>query len=237
MSIKAVLFDLDGTLLPMDQDHFTSSYFKHLCKKLAPYGYEPETLVKSVWAGTKAMALNDGTKTNEQAFWDRFAEIYGEKVLEHKPLFEEFYREDFRKAKDFCGFDPLAAKAVKAVKDAGCKAVLATNPIFPETATKLRIDWAGLDENDFEFYTVYETSKFSKPNPEYYRGIINRLGVLPQECLMVGNDVAEDMAASELGINVFLITACVINKNGEDLSKFPAGDFNDFITYFKQNKD
>ena len=28
--MKAILFDLDGTLLPMDQDLFTKTYFKYL---------------------------------------------------------------------------------------------------------------------------------------------------------------------------------------------------------------
>ena len=53
--IKAILFDLDGTLLPMDQDEFTKGYFKLLAAKLAPYGYEPKTLIDTVWAGTAAM--------------------------------------------------------------------------------------------------------------------------------------------------------------------------------------
>ena len=35
--IKYVLFDLDGTLLPMDQDVFVRAYFGALAKKLAPY--------------------------------------------------------------------------------------------------------------------------------------------------------------------------------------------------------
>ena len=49
--IKVVLFDLDGTLLPMDQDEFVKAYFGGIAKKLAPYGYEPNKLVKSIWAG------------------------------------------------------------------------------------------------------------------------------------------------------------------------------------------
>ena len=30
---RAVLFDLDGTLLPMDNEYFIQVYFKLLCKK------------------------------------------------------------------------------------------------------------------------------------------------------------------------------------------------------------
>ena len=40
--IKTVLFDLDGTLLPMDQDNFVKAYFKNLAIKLAPHGYDPQ---------------------------------------------------------------------------------------------------------------------------------------------------------------------------------------------------
>ena len=65
MRITTVLFDLDGTLLPMDQDLFVKSYFGKLAEKLAPYGYEPKTLMKAIWAGTGAMVQNDGSKKNE----------------------------------------------------------------------------------------------------------------------------------------------------------------------------
>lgn len=47
--MTTVLFDLDGTLLPMDQDAFTKAYFQCLAAKLAPYGYEPAKLIDSVW--------------------------------------------------------------------------------------------------------------------------------------------------------------------------------------------
>ena len=39
---KAILFDLDGTLLPMDQTEFTNGYFKLLAAKMAPHGYDPK---------------------------------------------------------------------------------------------------------------------------------------------------------------------------------------------------
>ena len=67
--MKAVLFDLDGTLLPMDQDVFNKAYFGALSKKLAPRGYEPKSFIDSVWAGVIAMLRNDGKNTNEQVFW------------------------------------------------------------------------------------------------------------------------------------------------------------------------
>ena len=63
--LTTILFDLDGTLLPMDNDAFTKGYFKLLAARLAPLGYEPAKLVDSIWAGTAAMVKNDGSQNNE----------------------------------------------------------------------------------------------------------------------------------------------------------------------------
>ncbi len=225
MSIKAVLFDLDGTLLPMDYDGFLKLYFGSLAKRMAGHGYDPEELVKNIWIGTKAMVMNDGSCMNEIRFWDAVTEIYGEKVLKDKVLFDAFYREDFIKAKEACGFEPMAKETVDLVKELGMKVALATNPIFPLIATEQRIAWAGLKKEDFALCTTYETIGFSKPNPAYYEEIAKRLNVPPEECLMVGNDVSEDMVAEKAGMKVFLLTDCLLNKKEEDISCYPQGGF------------
>lgn len=236
MSITTVLFDLDGTLLPMDQDAFTKGYFRLLAKKLLPYGYEPQKLISSIWSGTEAMVRNDGSVTNEEAFWTSFGDIYGEKAEKDKPIFEEFYSKDFQLAREFCGFNPEAAKTISELKSLGLRVVLATNPIFPSFATESRIRWAGLNPADFELYTTYENSRFSKPNLNYYSEVLNSLNVAPQECIMVGNDVGEDMIAAKLGIKVFLITDCLINKSDEDISIYPNGSFGRLREYILKNR-
>ncbi|MBQ0059016.1 MAG: HAD family hydrolase [Lachnospiraceae bacterium] len=228
MSIKTVLFDLDGTLLPMDMDAFTTGYFKLLAKKVAPLGYEPQKLVKSIWAGTAAMVKNDGSCTNEDAFWKLFASLYpGQDVLKDKPVFDEFYRIEFQGAQAVCGFDPVAAETVNKIKEAGYRVTLATNPLFPHVATESRIRWAGLEPEDFEDYTTYENCHYCKPNPQYYVEVLERLGLKAEECLMVGNDVDEDMIAETLGMKVFLLTDCLINKHDKDISAYPHGNFAD----------
>lgn len=231
MSIKVVLFDLDGTLLPMDQDAFTGDYFKRLAVKLAPYGYEPNQLIKDVWAGTAAMVKNDGSVTNEDAFWKKFEEFYGEKVYGEKDVFEDFYRNEFQEVKASCGFNEKAAKAVQYVKEKGLRVALATNPLFPSIATESRIRWAGLLPEAFELYTTYENASYCKPNPNYYKAIVEQLGVNAEECLMVGNDVKEDMIAESLGMKVFLVTDCLINKEDKDISGYPHGDFGKLMEY------
>ena len=225
MSITTVLFDLDGTLLPMDQDVFVKDYFGRIADKLAPQGYDPKKLVETIWRGTGAMVKNDGSKTNEKAFWEVAVAVYGDRIVKDKHFFDEFYEEEFDKIKTVCGYYPAAAEIVHSLKKKGYRVVLATNPIFPARATQWRIQWAGLKPEDFELYTTYENSRYCKPNPDYYRDILKQLNISAEECLMVGNDVQEDMIARELGMQVFLLTDCMINKTGTDISQYPNGGF------------
>jgi len=231
MKVTAILFDLDGTLLPMDQDDFTKSYFSNLAAKAATKGYQPNALIDTVWAGTAAMVKNDGAKTNDAVFWELFAAKYGGDALNDIPFFEEFYRTDFQKVRELCGFAPMAKEIVHSLKARGLRVILATNPLFPAIATESRIRWAGLEPEDFELYTTYENSCHCKPNPEYYKDIMTELNLVPEECVMVGNDVGEDMIAEKLGMKVFLLTDCLINKQNEDISKYPHGGFDELKVF------
>lgn len=229
MSIKMILFDLDGTLLPMDQEVFVKTYLGLLAKKLAPYGYEPDKLIQAVWAGTAAMVKNDGKESNEERFWQTFAQVYGVDAKKDIAVFDDFYRNEFAGVKEVCGYHPKAAETVRVLKEKGFRVALATNPIFPQIATAQRIRWTGLTPEDFELFTTYENSHYCKPNLSYYEEVLERLGVTPQECLMVGNDVSEDMIAEKLGMKVFLLTDCLINKENKDLSKYPSGSFEQLL--------
>lgn len=231
MKITTVLFDLDGTLLPMDQDVFVKKYFSLLCIKLAPRGYEAKQLVDVIWGGTAAMVKNNGTKTNKEVFWDFFASVYGEEFREDMSLFDEFYRNEFSGAREVCGFNPKASECVTKLKEMGFRVALATNPVFPAVATQNRIRWTGLTTDDFELYTTYENSHYCKPNPAYYTEVAEKLGVKPEECLMVGNDAMEDTAAEKIGMKVFLLTDCLINKENIDISAYPNGGFDELMRY------
>lgn len=212
--IRAILFDLDGTLLPMQQEAFTKGYFKELAKVLCPLGIAPDVLVDIVWKGTYAMVQNDGTCSNEQRFWQVFANLaqLDETRLEafHRAA-DDFYGKGFHNARPFTGETPLAAAAVQSACLGGRKVALATNPLFPMAGQRTRMGWIGLRETDFDLVTSYETDRFCKPNPAYYQSVMERLNVAPQECLMIGNDEREDMyAASQAGICGYLVEDCAI---------------------------
>lgn len=233
MSIKAILFDLDGTLLPMDQDIFIKAYFKGLAGKLAPLGYEPNQLIDAIWKGTSAMIQNDGSRLNEDLFWEVFANIYGSKGLEDKIHIDNFYSTDFQRVKNACGYAPESEQLINSLKEKGYRVILATNPIFPKVATYSRIRWCNLSPEDFEIITTYDNCHFCKPNPKYYEEILKNAELTPEECLMVGNDVDEDMVAQSLGMKVFLLTDCIINKHDKDISCYPHGSFDELRSYLE----
>ena len=232
--ITTILFDLDGTLLPMDQEVFVKDYLKRMAAKMAPRGYDPELLVKAIWKGTGAMVKNDGAATNETVFWNVFSQIYGRDTRVDEPLFEDYYRNEFQLVKDSCGFNPQAAEAIREIKHLGYRVVLATNPLFPPIATQSRTRWAGLNPGDFDLITTYENSRHCKPNPEYYRDILETLNLKAEQCVMVGNDVGEDMIAETLGMKVFLLTDCIINKDSKDISCYPNGSFPELLNFIRE---
>lgn len=234
MSLQAILFDLDGTLLPMNQDLFMKYYFGELAKKMVPLGYNKDTLVSDVWTGTKAMILNDGSKTNADAFWNKFCEVSGKDCRKDEPIFDSFYKNEFCRAKEACRPTPAAREVIDLLKTSGKRIILATNPLFPFVATENRIGWAGLSTNDFELITTYENCHYCKPNPKYYIEILEKTGLKPEECLMVGNNAEEDMIAETLGMKVFLLTNCLINEKNADISTYPQGGFKELKTYLSK---
>ncbi len=236
MPIKAVLFDLDGTLLPMDQDVFLKTYFERMAQHMVPYGYDPQELIKAIWTGTVAMVKNQGPDTNEAVFWEACKKIYGQKVLDDIPNFDAFYGEKFNAISEVCGQNPQAAQMVRELKKKGYRVILATNPVFPPVATQIRIRWAGLQIEDFEYYTTYANATSCKPSLAYYQEILEKTGLQAEECLMVGNDVGDDMVVTELGMQVFLLTDCLIHKNDADISRYPNGSFPELAKYIDRQQ-
>lgn len=225
--IRNVMFDLDGTLLPFVQDEFVNLYFKGLCKKLAPLGYDPNKLVKVVWKGTEAMIMNDGSQTNCGAFWELFHTAFPG-LPDAEPLCDDFYTKEFDEVKACLKFVPDHKPMIERLKAAGLNVVLATNPIFPMCAQETRMSWCGLSGSDFSYVTSYENSSFCKPNPKYFTELLGKTGIEPNECVMIGNSVREDILSVEkLGIKSFFVDEYPENPEDLDVSGFNKGSLED----------
>ncbi len=205
--MKAIFFDLDGTLLPLDEKLFVDIYFAELSKVFSVYNIDSKKLVETIWTATHEIIKNDGKRTNEEAFWDKFKSIVNIDLSDVKKVLEKFYaNEFFTKLKKCSTENSLAKVAVELAKKNGRKVVLATNPVFPIGAL-VRLKWTGLDIDDFDYVTHYSNSSFSKPNPKYYLDLCEKLDVEPKDCLMIGNDERQDIfAASSAGMNCYLVT-------------------------------
>ncbi|WBB29953.1 HAD family hydrolase [Parvimonas micra] len=205
--MKAILFDLDGTLLPLDEKLFVDIYFTELSKVFSEYNIDSKKLVETIWTATHEIIKNDGKRTNEEVFWDKFKSIVNIDLSDVKKVLEKFYaNEFFTKLKKCSTENNLAKVAVNLAKKNGRKVVLATNPVFPIDAL-VRLKWTGLDIDDFDYVTHYSNSSFSKPNPKYYLDLCEKLDVEPKDCLMIGNDERQDIfAASSAGMNCYLVT-------------------------------
>jgi len=226
---KAIFFDLDGTLLPMNLDVFIQTYFGLLAKWLPQY--DSKTMIEALWQGTKAMMVNNGSMSNEARFWTVFADLLGQQIREEEPNLEVFYRTEFHKANAVCGSNPAAKKIVDLAHERADLVVLATNPLFPRCAVESRLSWVGLKPEDFDYVTSYENASSCKPTAAYYHSICSTLQLDPAECLMVGNDLKEDgFGASQAGLQVHIVTDCLI-AHGLNCEDYPHSTFGELEYY------
>lgn len=215
--IKAILFDLDGTLLPVTNDFFFRNYLNDVSTALP--GVDPKLLGAAIVEVLgEVMRENDPKRTIGDVFMRKLSERVGMTVAAMTPHLDEYYAEGFPLLGRGITPNPHVPEMVSAAKDKGYRLVLATNPVFPAAATRERIRWAGLEESDFEFVTYFDDCRHTKPHLEYYRHeVLDRLDLYAADCLMVGNDIGEDMApAAALGMSTYLLTDYLIGERDED---------------------
>jgi len=226
--LKAVLFDLDGTLLDIDLDAFLREYFSALGPALAevPGGPDARDVVAAVMESTGVMCAAHPDLTNRAAFHAHFQRLTGVDLDERSVAerVDRFYRDQFPNLKRDHGPMPGNRRVVASARDAGLRTALATNPIFPRAAIDERMRWAGLEQGWFDVITSYETMSACKPDPAYFTDVAAALGVDPADCLMVGDDPQLDMPARAAGMKTFYVGAisdCAADWRGtlDDVSR------------------
>ena len=205
--MKAVLFDLDGTLLDIDIDEFLNTYFDALAPVVVDViGGDPKSGIAAVMTATGAMVAPHAGRTNEDVFAEAFSAVAGVELgPEAWARFDRFYAEVFPTLRGDIGPASGAAEAVQVAQDLCMKTVVATNPIFPAAAIRERMRWAGMDNVTFDLVTTYEVMHATKPDLAYYRSIAETIACEPSECLMVGDDATLDMVAADIGMRTFYV--------------------------------
>ncbi|NMA84289.1 MAG: HAD family hydrolase [Epulopiscium sp.] len=228
--ITTILFDLDGTLLPMDLDEFLRSYFHHIGSYFHDL-IDTKEFMNYLGIATEAMMNHSGETTNETVFMDTFFNLIKGDPRLYLKRFDSFYANVFPKIQSSVGFSPVINDSVRLLKEKGYELVVATNPLFPRPAIEHRIAWAGFQPNDFIHITSYEYCHFSKPQKEYFLEILRNIQRKPEECLMVGNDVQDDLVAGDIDIKTFLITDHMIHRSEEDIPADYQGSYEDFHAF------
>ncbi len=226
-----ILFDLDGTLLPLDMDDFIKKYFKLLTEEFSDLGAAPE-FIEILMASTRDMIENDGGKTNkdifELSFFNRLSVENKKEILRR---FDDFYRHKFPLLERKFEFDYSAADLIELLKEKNYKLVLATNAIFPREAIIERVKWAQVNPDVFSFISSYENMHFAKPNINFYKEILEKIEEDPEDCIMIGNDVEEDMIAGKLGMTTFLVEDYKIERTNSCQPDW-RGSFSELIKIF-----
>jgi len=214
--LKAILFDLDGTLIEVNLKLFIPEYLKLLASNVSHLVRQSKFISKLMIA-SQEVDKNDGNKTNDEVFAEAFFPLIGYAREEMDPLFDKFYEQDFPKLRQYTSRKPAARKVMESAFKKGYDVVIATTPLLPETAIRQRLDWAGVPIDDFPYklITSLENTYANKPHLLYYKLIAETIDHNANECLMVG-DEDKDMVAARLGMKTFLVQSPNTTELGPD---------------------
>ena len=95
------------------------------------------------------------------------------------------------------------------------------------TSARERMGWAGLDPDMFNFVPGLESMSTCKPRIDYYLELASIIEADPSDCLMVGNDMEQDLPASEVGMGTFLVEGHVVSRGHTKLVPDARGSLRD----------
>lgn len=206
--LKAVVFDMDDTLLDINLSAFIAVIARDESNILAQIGRKNPLSMFAVYTAAM-LEINregrDGALTNRELF-DSIIHRRGGVALADPVIAEAlaYYERELLPSRNdaIIAAKPMpgAQKALEAVAQRGLRCALFTNPSFSRTCIECRMKWAGIADAPFELVTVMENSHWCKPSAEYYREGIAALGLAPEEVLMVGNDPKRDFPVPDFGL-------------------------------------
>ena len=212
-----VLSDLDDTLISTNMDQYFPNYFTGLGNALKDLG-STNLIQKQVFYAVEKMGNNqDPGKLLSEIFAENFYAPLGTTEAAQKDKILHFYHEEYPKFKDLTTVRPEALEFVEWCRKQNILIAIATNPVFPDIATRARVVWAGLDPAVFPFFTTYEHFHFTKPNMTYYAECLGRLGWPEGKIVMIGDDPVRDIEPMQaMGFPTFQIRHEKNNHNDNE---------------------
>lgn len=196
--IKAVIFDMDGVLIDAKDWHYEA-----LNKALRIFGLEitrseHETTYDGLPTKDKLEILSKekGLSKSLHSFINEIKQQYTMEMVNNlcRPMFHHEY-------------------ALSTLKKNGYKLAVASNSV--RDSVSIMMDHAHLKQY-LEFYVSNEDVTKGKPDPEMYKLSISKLGLTPDECLIVEDNENGLKAAYASGANVLRVDT-VFDVNYENI--------------------
>ncbi|MBM3156168.1 MAG: HAD family hydrolase [Chloroflexi bacterium] len=203
--LKAVLFDLDNTLIHFSERRFAESYFARIASAFADI-MPADKLLERLFISTQLLMNNNGEMSNADHFMNSFSsglDIPRDKLWKR---FIDFYEAEFDRFRDIVSVPDGVRDMLLNLKRKRVKLVIASNPMWPSIVQMKRLAWGGIDDIKFDLVTDIENMSYCKPRLEYYLEVCRKIALKPDECLMVGNDPVNDMIVASIGMKTYLVT-------------------------------
>ncbi|MBI5669763.1 MAG: HAD hydrolase-like protein [Chloroflexi bacterium] len=227
--IKAVLLDLDNTLLRNDDRVFAAAYLRLVGEYLGQrWGHGD--LSRVFLTAIRALAgTRDLQQTNTDLLLSTMCRETGISVWEIRTALEDFHREVYPSLGEQVRPIPQAAALVDELRRRQYAVAITTNPIYPAAAIQQRLTWAGLPD-DFSVYALVthaDTMRLTKADPAFYAEVVARIGVEPDEAVMVGDSLKNDIQpAQQVGLSTYHIQS---ESSGATGPADAAGSLSDFF--------
>lgn len=226
---RALLLDLDGTLIDLDLDRFLERYARLLAGYFAPT-VPPERFGPAFMEAAMRMLTDvEPDRSNGDRFYDHFCARVGIERSWAQEQAQRFYDEAYPSLREMVRPLPAAPRLVESARRRGWRVVLATQPLFPRRAIVERMRWGGLDPDAFDFITDMDAFHACKPHPLFFQELSRAIQVPPARCVMAGNDVHDDLPAANLGISTFLARDFILRADHPAPSPRAEGSLEDLL--------
>ena len=231
--IKAVLLDMDNTILA-NPDQVFAREFKQLAESFFMDLWGISDISTLIHQGMRAMYDQPHyDRTNMEILIDTLQQNTQLPIEAVEDGLNVFYEQAYPALKPCVSPIPGAAELISYLRDHDYAVVIATNPLYPEWGVIQRLQWAGLPDSDYAFITHADNMHFIKPDPSYYAEIIARIGIEPDEAVIIGDGIENDICAAKvIGIHTYYIGEDIHHPDIEH--KGTIQDFHKAIQRFEQ---
>jgi putative hydrolase of the HAD superfamily len=215
LTIKAVLFDLGGTLVKFDVVH-PGEIFQRFLASVGISRSLDETKIAFLNAKKEAKdlkLLSSFGKMDREEYWNQWDAL----VLKHLGIAEnvELGRIVQSKWFDFVDFTlyPEVKDVLMELQQRGLKLGLISTGY--EEGIHFILEKVNLEKATFDIIVGVDTAQCLKPHPDIFKYAIKKLNVKPEETIFVGDSVEADYKGAEnAGLHALLIDRTERKQSG-----------------------